>query len=162
MLPKKTKLHIAGETTMKIQALIPVLALVVAGAAHAATQLDQKSATVSLAVAPFAAITNLNNIVLTTTGTSGAAGAVYSGSGGYHLESNSQVSVSLTGGNLSNGTSQIATSYDLDGSGMTYNTAANSVHNADHTIDASATLGAISAQQAGNYSSVITVTVSSM
>lgn len=125
-------------------------------------ELDSDSATVSMNIAQFAALTGLDDFSLTTTDTDGSAGAVYSGSDSYSLESNSQVRVSLSGSDLSNGSDTVSTSYALDGSGMTFDTTADSVHNASHSVSASATLGAISAQKAGAYSSVITLTVSAL
>ena len=140
---------------------LALIALGLASAAGAQT-LDQKSANVSLDVGKYAAITNLDDFVLTTTDVSGAAGAVYTGSDSFNLESNTQVHVSVSGGDLSNGSNSIPTSYNLNGAGMQFDTAADSVHNGAHTIAASAQLGAISAQKAGGYSSVITVTVSAI
>ena len=127
-----------------------------------ATELDSDSASVSMSVAEFAALTGLDDFVLSTSGTDGASGAVYDGSDDFNLESNTQVRVTLSGGNLSNGSDSIATSYDLDGVGLIMDTTADSVHNASHTVSAQAALGAISAQQAGAYSSEITLTVSSI
>jgi hypothetical protein len=125
-------------------------------------QLDEDSATVSMSVAEFASLTGLDDFTLTTTDTDGAAGAVYSGSDDFNLESNTQVRVSLTGGDLSNGSDTVSTSYNLDGSGVIMETAADSVHNASHSVGASATLGDISSQRAGAYSSEITLTVSAL
>ena len=127
-----------------------------------ASNLDSDSATVSMSVAQYAALTGLDDFVLSTTDTDGAAGSVYSGSDSFNLESNAQVRVSLSGGDLSNGTDSVSTSYSLDGSGTTFDTTADSVHNASHSVAASATLGAISAQKAGSYSAVITLTVAAL
>lgn len=131
------------------------------GTAHAAT-LDSDSANVTMDVAKFASLTNLDDFVLTTTDPDGSAGAVYTGSDNFNLESNTQVRVSLSGGNMSNGSDSIATSYSIDSSGLIIDTAADSVHNASHSVSAAATLGDISAQKAGGYASVITLTVSSL
>ena len=131
-------------------------------AAPAFAELDRDSAIVSLDVATYASLTNLDDFVLTTEDASGSAGAVYTGSDVYNLESNAQVRVSLQGGNLSNGSDQIETSYDLDGAGLNMDTTANSVHNAEHVVSAQAVLGEISAQKAGGYASEITLTVSAI
>jgi hypothetical protein len=131
-------------------------------AAPSFAQLDQDSATVSMNVGLFASLTGLDNFTLTTTDADGSAGAVYNGSDSFNLESNGQVRVALSGGDLSAGDDSVATSYSLDSAGTTFDTATNSVHNAAHTVAASATLGAISAQKAGAYSSVITLTVSAI
>lgn len=126
--------------------------------------LFEQSATVSLNVELYATISGLEDFVLTTTSSPGEAGAVYSGTGTYHLESNGQIQVSLDGDNLSNGVDSIPTTYALDssydlgsdGSGVT---SIDEAHNAEHFVSVEATLGDISAQKAGTYSSVITLTV---
>lgn len=128
----------------------------------AQADLDSDSATVNMNVAQFAALTGLDDFTLTTSQVDGAAGSVYSGSDQFALESNTQVRVSLTGGDLSNGSDSISTEYDLDGDGMIMETAANSVHNDNHTVSAAATLGNISSQKAGAYSADITLTVSAL
>jgi hypothetical protein len=138
-----------------------ISSLLLGGMAHAA-DLDSDSATVSLNVGQYAALTGLDDFTLTTTDPEGSANAVYSGSDNFSLESNTQVRVSLSGGDLSNGVDSVSTSYDLDGVGLIMDTAADSVHDAAHTVSASATLGAISGQKAGDYQSVITLTVSSI
>ncbi|MFL0798600.1 MAG: hypothetical protein K6L73_14055 [Cellvibrionaceae bacterium] len=135
-------------------------AVILSNAAYA--DLDSDSATVSMSVAQFAALTGLDDFVLSTSDVDGSAGAVYSGSDDFALESNTQVRVSLTGGDLSNGSDSVSTSYDIDGGGLIMETAADSVHNNSHTVSAEATLGAISAQKAGAYSSEITLTVSAL
>ena len=143
--------------------IIASLALVgTFAAAPAFAQLDQDTAVVRMDVGLFAAVTGLDDFVLQTNDTSGEAGAVYSGSDTYRLESNGQVRVSLSGENLSNGTDSVNTQYALDGSGMTFDTTVDAVHNAEHTVSAVATLGDISSQKAGAYSSVITLTVSAL
>lgn len=127
-----------------------------------ASELDSDSATVYLNIGLYASLTGLDNFTLTTTDADGSAGAVYSGSDSFNLESNGQVRASLSGGNLSNGPDTISTSYALDSTGTTFDTTANAVHNASHSVSAEATLGSISAQQAGSYSSDITITVSAI
>lgn len=141
--------------------LVTVVSSLISGHALAAN-LDSDSATVSMAVSQYAALTGLDDFVLSTTDTDGAAGAVYSGSDSFNLESNAQVRVSLSGGDLSNGTDSVSTSYSMDDGGTTFDTTADSVHNATHSVAASATLGAISAQKAGAYSTVITLTVAAL
>ena len=127
-----------------------------------AGDLDSDSATVSMDVALYASLTGLDDFTLTADSTDGAAGSTYSGSDTYNLESNGQVRVTMTGSDLSNGTDTVSTSYSLDGSGMTYDTTADSVHNQSHSVAAVATLGAISAQKAGAYAGDITLTVSAI
>lgn len=125
--------------------------------------LDQDTATVSMNVGLFAALTGLDDFVLTTTDPDGSAGAVYNGSDSFNLESNGQVRVAVTGDNLKSATdTEVATSYALDGAATTFDTSSNSVHNAEHSVSAQAVLGEISAQEAGGYSSIITLTVSAI
>jgi len=124
--------------------------------------LDEDSATVSMDVDLYAAVTGLDNFVLSTTSASGQAGSVYNGSDTYRLESNGQVRVSLSGGDLSNGADSVSTIYALDSAGTSFDTTVSSVHNADHTVSAEATLGDISSQQAGGYSAVITLTIAAL
>ncbi len=142
--------------------LIPAIIAATAISQSALASLDSDSATVNMNVAQFAALTGLDDFTLTTSDTDGAAGAVYSGSDDFALESNTQVRVSLSGGDLSNGSDTVSTDYDIDGVGLVMDTTADSVHNDSHTVSADATLGAISAQKAGAYSSVITLTVSAL
>lgn len=131
-------------------------------ASPAFAALDEDSATVSMDVALYAAVTGLDDFVLSTTATSGGAGAVYGGSDTYRLESNGQVRVSLSGGDLSNGSDTVPTTYALDNSGVSFDTTVDVVHNADHTISAEAILGDISSQKAGGYSALITLTVAAL
>ncbi|WP_330925148.1 hypothetical protein [Candidatus Sororendozoicomonas aggregata] len=125
-----------------------------------ANELNDASSSVSMNVGLYASISGLDDFSLTTSGTDGSANAIYSGSDTYQLESNGQIRVTLTGSDLSNGSDSISTNYSLDGSGLTFDTAADSAHNASHSISATATLGEISAQKAGSYTGTITITVS--
>lgn len=131
-------------------------------AMNANAELDSDSATVSMDVGLYASLTGLDDFSLSTSDSDGAAGAIYSGSDSFNVESNGQVRVSMTGGNLSNGSDSVSTSYALDDDGMTFDTTADSVHNASHSVSAQATLGDISAQKAGAYSGSITITVSAI
>ncbi len=119
------------------------------------------SATVSMEVGKFAAITQLDDFVLSTNDADGSEGAVYSGSDTFRLITNAAVHVILEGSNLVNGSNSVATTYALDASGMSFDTTVG-VHNAEHTVSASATLGEISAQEAGAYSAQITITVAAL
>lgn len=124
--------------------------------------LDSDTATVSMSIGLYASLTGLADFTLTTSDADGSAGAVYTGSDDFNVESNGQVRVSLAGGNLTSGDDSVATTFAMDGAGTTFDTTASSVHDASHTVSASATLGDISSQQAGAYSSVITLTVSAI
>jgi hypothetical protein len=145
----------------KVNTLVAAMTLATSASVFASS-IDSDSATVSMSVGLYASLTGLDDFVLTTSDTDGSAGAIYSGSDNFNLESNGQVRVSMSGGDLSNGTDSVSTTYALDGSGTTFDTTADAVHNAAHSVSASATLGAISAQKAGGYSGVITLTVSSL
>lgn len=127
-----------------------------------AAELDSDSATVSMNVGVYASLTGLDDFSLTTSDADGSAGAIYSGSDSFNLESNSQVRVSMSGGDLSNGSDSVSTAYALDDSGTTFDTTADAVHNASHSVSAAATLGNISGQKAGAYSGSITITVSAI
>lgn len=127
-----------------------------------AVDLDSDSATVSMNVGLYASLTGLDDFSLSTLNVDGSAGAVYSGSDDFNLESNGQVHVSMIGTSLSNGSDNLATAYGLDNSIGEFDTSADAVHNATHSVSASAMLGDISAQKAGAYSSAITITVSSI
>ena len=124
--------------------------------------LDTDSATVNMNVGLYASLTGLDDFTLTTSGADGAAGAVYDGTDTFNLESNGQVRVSLAGSNLTSGANSVATTYQMDSAGTTFDTESAKVHNASHSVSAAATLGDISSQQAGAYSSVITLTVSAI
>ena len=119
------------------------------------------SATVSMEVGKYAAISGLNDFSLSTQDADGNADAVYSGSSTFRLISNSAVHMILEGSNLVKGTNSVPTTYALDGSGTSLDTSAG-VHNQEHTVSANATLGEISAQEAGAYSGQITITVSAL
>ena len=124
--------------------------------------LDTDSATVSMSIGLYASLTGLDDFTLTTSDADGSAGAVYAGSDSFNLESNGQVRVSLAGSDLSAGLDSVDTTFSMDGEGTTSDTTSSSVHNASHSVSAQATLGDISSQQAGAYSSVITLTVSAI
>lgn len=141
-------------------ALATVIGLV--GFNAQAADLDSDSATVTMSVGLYASLTGLDDFALSTSDADGSAGATYSGSDTFNLESNGQVHVSMVGSALSNGADTLATSYGLDNGNMEFDTASDAVHNATHSVSASAVLGAISAQKAGAYSSAITITVSSI
>ena len=146
---------------IKLTSLAIIFSAAIGGHAYA-SDLDSDSATVRMNISQFAALTDLDDFVLTTTDTDGAANAVYSGEDSYHLESNSQVRVSLSGGDLSNGSDTVSTTYALDNDGLIMDTTVDVVHDGDHSVSAEATLGDISSQKAGAYSADITLTVSTL
>ncbi len=119
------------------------------------------SATVNMVVGKFAAINGLADFALSTQSADGSAGAVYAGSDEFRLISNSAVHVILEGSDLVSGNNSVPTVYSLDDGGTSFDTSAG-VHNQEHTVSASATLGEISAQEAGAYSAEITITVSAL
>ena len=79
----------------------------------------------------------------------------------FRVESNCPVNITVEGNDLANGTgSTISTSYKLDGADSIQTTGG--VHNGLHSVSAEATLGNISAQEAGDYAADITITVSAI
>lgn len=161
-----TKLSIA------ISAVLLSSTLIHAGA------LDTDDATVTLNIGKYAQITNLDDFSLSLEDefVEGDANAFYSGKDTYNLEANTGVNVQLSSyANLSNGSDQVSTNYDVDigGNGVadetliestfsSFDTTADAVHNADHVIGARAQLGDISSQKAGGYSADIVMTVSAL
>jgi len=147
---------------MKIQDKLLLVAtsltLALAGQSAFGQQLDSKGATVSLEVGKFAKINNLNDFVLTSLD-DGDEGAVYAGFDMFNVESNAPVLVEVSGGNLAKGDDYIPTVYKLDDQ-ASFQTGTK--HNGEHKISAEATLGNISAQEAGGYSADITITVSAI
>jgi len=123
-------------------------------------QLDTDSATVSLSVGKYAEITGLDDFALSlTTGADGAMGSEYGGSDQFSVESNCPILVAVTGTDLAMGSNSISTSYKLDGEDS-FQTLG--MHNSSHTISATAELGNVSSQEAGAYSSEVTITVSAI
>ena len=148
------------KTMMKKIAFVAVAGSL-AFSAHA-TELDSDSANVSMNVGLYASLTGLDDFSLSTSDANGEAGATYNGDDDFNLESNGQVHVSMSGGDLTNGSDSVSTSYSLDSAGTAFDTETGLIHNASHNVSAQAVLGAISAQKAGSYSGSITITVSSI
>ena len=123
--------------------------------------LDSKGATVSMQVGKFAKISELNNFVLNPVSTDGDALSIYTGSDAFRLEANCPVILVLSGGNLTNGRQELATTYQLD-DGTQNVTSSDPMHDKQHKVSASAQLGNISQQEAGNYAANITITVSAL
>lgn len=124
-----------------------------------ANELDSKKANVNLQVGKFAEISLLDDFTLTPIDTDGAAGSLYTGSDQFRVKSNCAVNVSVSGADLSKGEYSIPTTYSLDGADD-FNT--RGPHNELHQVKADAKLGDISDQEAGGYSSQITITVSAI
>ncbi|MCF6777478.1 hypothetical protein L3V83_12985 [Thiotrichales bacterium 19X7-9] len=164
---------------MKNRKLYAIITAVIFSASVSyADSLDSDSATVTLNIGKFAQVTNLDDFSLNLEEgmVDGQANSFYSGTDTYNLESNTGVTVQLSSfDNLSNGTDEVNTNYDIDigGNGaesaseigrnmVNFNTQADSVHNQRHIIGARAQLGEISNQKAGSYSADITMTVSAL
>ena len=148
------------KTMMKKIAFVAVAGSL-AFSAHA-TELDSDSANVSMNVGLYASLTGLDDFSLSTSDANGEAGATYNGDDDFNLESNGQVHVSMSGGDLTNGSDSVSTTYSLDSASTAFDTETGVIHNASHNVSAQAVLGAISAQKAGSYSGSITITVSSI
>ena len=124
-------------------------------------ELTNESANVTMNVALFAAITNLNDIILAASGTDGAQGTTYNGVATFGVESNGQVTIAIDGGDMVLGEDTLTTRYNLDSTdGVSVDTAAGVVHSAQHSVAISADLGLISEQAAGEYAGSFSVTVS--
>lgn len=119
----------------------------------------QSSATVCLSVGVTASISGFDDFQLAATVNDGTAGAIYDGSDTFHLQSNAPVRVVIEADSLSNGSDSIETLYSIDGSRDYYDTQSDSLHDSDHSFLASAQLGRISSQLAGDYSASVTLTV---
>lgn len=123
--------------------------------------LDSDTAVVRMSVAKFARVSGLDDFILYPNSTDGDAMSIYSGSENFILESNCAVLVTLEGEKLANGSSELDTTYNLDSSGMSFETIPG-VHNQEHTVNAQAQLGQISEQEAGEYAANIEITVSAL
>jgi LruC domain-containing protein len=119
----------------------------------------QDRATVCMQLGTWAELTGLDPIKLTSQGVDGAAGTIYRGSDSFRLESNTAVRVHIDVDALSFGDNKLVTYADLDGIRQFFDTEANTPHNADHELTVSTQLGAISAQLAGSYQGLVTLTV---
>lgn len=143
---------------MKIKVALMILLI---GKMAYAGDLDSKSAEVTMSVAKYAKISELNNFVLLPVSEDGAAEAIYSGSDTFRLEANCPVTMSVAGGNLSNGRQELRTRYQIDQNGSTF-ISSDPMHDRQHSVDATAQLGNISEQEAGGYRANITITVSAL
>ena len=130
-------------------------------ASSAFGQLDSETANASMNVGKFAKIKNLSDFQLLPDNSDGDEGSVYSGFDMFNVLSNTAISVSVSGGQLSNGSDSIATTYSLDEAGIDFSTPSG-VHNAEHKVSAEGILGDISDQEAGQYSAQITITVAAL
>ena len=124
-----------------------------------AQMLDRETVTVCMNVDVRASITGLNDIKLSAQGKDGDAGTLYVGSDEFTLESNAPVQLEVTGIQLSNGPSVLNTDFAIDGGHATLITGNKETYVGTHKITASARLGAISEQLAGEYSATVVVTV---
>jgi hypothetical protein len=134
-------------------------ALLLPQSTHASLALE--TANVTMNVALFSAITNLNDIILAASGTDGAQGTTYTGVATFDVESNGQVTIAIAGSDMVLGVDTLTTLYDLDATaGISVDTAAGVAHYAQHSVEISADLGLISAQAAGEYAGSFSVTIS--
>ena len=116
-------------------------------------------ASVCMTIGQTASLTGLDDFLLATTDISGQAGAKYTGGDQFYLESNGPVRVEIQSGALKNSNSVLIPKYLFDLQSPVLNTAAEGGHGAEHRIDAEIMLGAISAQQAGDYSGELVLVV---
>ncbi|BBB25772.1 LruC domain-containing protein [Amphritea japonica] len=116
-------------------------------------------ASVCMTIGQTASLTGLDDFLLATTDISGQAGAKYTGGDQFYLESNGPVRVEIHSGALKNNNSVLIPKYLFDQQSPVLNTATEGGHGAEHRIDAEVMLGAISAQQAGDYSGELVLVV---
>ncbi len=119
----------------------------------------QSSATICMAVGARAALTGFDNFRLEPVNTDGPAGSLYAGSDSFELDSNAPVRVIIEGEYLNNGEHEIDSWFSIDGNRNHFDTSSEGAHKGVHTFSARAQLGRISEQAAGDYSSVVTLTV---
>ncbi|GAA4651044.1 hypothetical protein GCM10023116_33270 [Kistimonas scapharcae] len=118
------------------------------------------SATVCMSVGLYGAISNLDNIHLSTTGADGAAGTSYEGNDTFHVDSNGGVRITVTGNQLTNGSDTIRTYYFIDDNLGQVSTQEGETHNSDHQVKVLAQLNNISSQKAGSYNGQLQITLS--
>lgn len=120
------------------------------------------SATVCMSVGLMATLTGLDDIRLepATGSVSGNARTAYSGGDTFRLSSNGAVAVMVTSNGVRNGNSVIGTTWRFDNNPAAFRlVTGDGPHDAEHRIDGTAVLGAISSQKAGAYTGVVTLTV---
>lgn len=148
---------------MKIKQTVAAGALASMIAVPAFAELDSGASQASMTVPIFAAITQLDNFVLTNNrGVDGAANAGYGGTETFHLESNAQVRLTLASEDLTNGEDTISSQYVFGNGQATLDTQADSVHNDIVVLQATGELGEISDQKAGDYAANLVITVSAL
>ncbi|MFT5936353.1 MAG: hypothetical protein ACI85S_001417 [Pseudohongiellaceae bacterium] len=106
-----------------------------------------------------ATITGLEDFVLNASALDGSANARYEGGDAFELQANAPVYLTVSGQSLTQGTTSLATAYTIDGQADVIAAGGYGSVTQSHQIHASAILGAISAQLAGEYSGTIVVTV---
>ena len=117
--------------------------------------LANDNANIDLTVALYATISGLDDFTMSNT-----TGSNYAGSDQFTLNSNGQVRVTATTTTL--GGTNVTPDLSLDNSGSTLDTANNSVHSATHSLEASTDLSGNNSLAAGDYSGVVTLTVSAI
>ena len=124
-------------------------------ASQSVLALDTDSANVDLTVGLYAEVTGLTNFTMLHT-----SGANYAGSDQFTLNANGSVRVTATSTTL-NGT-VVTPIVTINGGTGVLDTPANTLHSAVHSLEATAALEGANVLAAGNYTGVVTLTVSSL
>lgn len=119
------------------------------------------TASTSMIVEKYAAISGLDDITLTTSSIGNSSSTLFVGSSSFHLETNCMVHVSVAGSYLKTMLGRTApTTYSLNGTSSAFNTSVNSTHSSSHSVEIKSLINSIWQQRAGDYSSNLTITVS--
>ena len=132
------------------------LGLVMSSQASAEGNLDVETSTANLTIGLYATLTGLDNFQMTKVNGS----PTYTGGDLFSLVTNGAVRVTATTVALSGTT--VVPSLTIDSSTNIVDTASNVVTSSNYQLDATANLSGVNELAAGNYSSLITLTVSAI
>lgn len=119
----------------------------------------QDEAIICMAIGVHASLSGLDDMFLLPIDTDGTAGALYSGSDKFMVESNDSLVITASGSNLQNGEDQVATWFFVDGQlGGNYQ-GENNPGQQEHELTIMAQLANISSQQSGFYQTSVTLTL---
>ena len=147
------------------KALVALAFALTASSNLLASDIDSASANVSMDVALYASVTGLSdlNLVPAAGQTSGAANTTYEASDDFNVESNGQIRITADS-HIHGG---LQAQLRLDNGAYSHlpvsaNTAADSTHNATHSVDVYTHVENISDTKAGDYTGWVSVTVSAL
>ena len=121
----------------------------------ALANLDTDTANINLTVGLYASVTGLDDFTMFNT-----SGSNYAGSDTFLLDSNGSVRITATTTALTG--SSVTPNVALDSGTHTFDTTANVPHNGMHTLHATVDLSGDNLLAAGNYTGVVTLTVSAI